>query len=246
MAEELGHDEQMLRTFTAVFAGQVALGPVEIDVTALRRGRTMSQLSATVCNPGAEGGAHRAGGLRRRAHAASSSPTSRCPTCPGTRRCRRSATARRRTAPEEFLRDPLPFWSTRSRASPRSATRRGRTTSRPLPSGRPGSGSTTPRCCPTGASIRSRTSCSADMMPGAVAEKLGPVPDRGLVRAERRPHRPPVQAGARPAGSSATTRPAGRATATPRWRWRCGTRPTGPLVAYATQVMFFTFPEGWS
>ena len=56
MAEELGHDEQPLRTFTAVFAGQVALGPVEIDVTVLRRGRTMSQLSATVRNPGAKAG----------------------------------------------------------------------------------------------------------------------------------------------------------------------------------------------
>src|SRR3954468_11072372 len=56
MAQELDHPEQALRTFTAVFAGQVALGPVEIDVTPLRRGRTMSQLSATVRNPGAKAG----------------------------------------------------------------------------------------------------------------------------------------------------------------------------------------------
>jgi acyl-CoA thioesterase len=56
MAETLAAPEQTLRTFTAVFAGQVGVGPVEIDVTVLRRGRSMSQLTATVRNPGAAAG----------------------------------------------------------------------------------------------------------------------------------------------------------------------------------------------
>jgi acyl-CoA thioesterase len=56
MAAELAVPEQTVRTFSAVFAGQVAAGPVEIDVTVLRRGRSMSQLSATVRNPGRSAG----------------------------------------------------------------------------------------------------------------------------------------------------------------------------------------------
>lgn len=56
MARELAHPEQTLRTLTAMFAGQVRGGPVEVDVRVLRRGRSMSQLTATVRNPGAEAG----------------------------------------------------------------------------------------------------------------------------------------------------------------------------------------------
>jgi acyl-CoA thioesterase len=56
MAEVLGEPSQTLRSCTAVFAGQVAAGPVEVDVTVLRRGRSMSQLQATVRNLGAEAG----------------------------------------------------------------------------------------------------------------------------------------------------------------------------------------------
>lgn len=48
----LDEPSQTLRTVTAVFAGKVATGPVEIDATVLRRGRSMSQLTATVRNPG--------------------------------------------------------------------------------------------------------------------------------------------------------------------------------------------------
>ena len=56
MARELGDPTQRLRTITAVFAGQVACGPVEVEVQVLRRGRSMSQLAATVRNVGAEAG----------------------------------------------------------------------------------------------------------------------------------------------------------------------------------------------
>jgi len=56
MVAELADPAQTLRTQTSVFAGQVAAGPVEVDVTVLRRGRSMSQLTATVRNPGADAG----------------------------------------------------------------------------------------------------------------------------------------------------------------------------------------------
>jgi acyl-CoA thioesterase len=54
---ELGHTEQTLRTCTAVFAGQVTAGPLTINVDVLRRGRSATQLLATVTNEGADSGA---------------------------------------------------------------------------------------------------------------------------------------------------------------------------------------------
>jgi acyl-CoA thioesterase len=56
MERVLGHPEQTLRTITAMFAGKVDVGEVEIEVHALRRGRSMSQLTATVRNRGADAG----------------------------------------------------------------------------------------------------------------------------------------------------------------------------------------------
>lgn len=56
MQLELASPEQRLRTMTTVFAGQVVPGPVEIDVTVLRRGRSMSQLTATTRNVGGDAG----------------------------------------------------------------------------------------------------------------------------------------------------------------------------------------------
>ena len=57
MLAELDLPAQRLRSVTTVFAAQVRSGPVEIDVTLLRRGRSMSQLSAIVRNPGEAAGA---------------------------------------------------------------------------------------------------------------------------------------------------------------------------------------------
>jgi acyl-CoA thioesterase len=56
MGALLGDPNQALRSMSVVFAGQVACGPVEVDVQLLRRGRSMSQLLATVRNPGAAAG----------------------------------------------------------------------------------------------------------------------------------------------------------------------------------------------
>lgn len=47
-AAELANPEQRLRSVSTVFAAQVPVGPVVIDVEVLRRGRSMSQVTATV------------------------------------------------------------------------------------------------------------------------------------------------------------------------------------------------------
>lgn len=56
MARELDHPDQRLRSLTTVFAAQVPAGPVTVDVSVLRRGRTMSQALATVRAEGADAG----------------------------------------------------------------------------------------------------------------------------------------------------------------------------------------------
>lgn len=56
MQAALADPAQKLRSVNGVFAGQVADGPVEIEVTVLRRGRSVSQLRAELRNPGAAAG----------------------------------------------------------------------------------------------------------------------------------------------------------------------------------------------
>jgi acyl-CoA thioesterase len=56
MAVELGVPDHALRSLTTVFATAVPAGPVTIDVDVLRRGRSLSQASATVRAEGASAG----------------------------------------------------------------------------------------------------------------------------------------------------------------------------------------------
>ena len=56
MIAELGQPEQTLRSVTTVFAAQVLPGPVDVDVTVLRRGRSISQVSAVARTPGTDAG----------------------------------------------------------------------------------------------------------------------------------------------------------------------------------------------
>jgi acyl-CoA thioesterase len=58
MAAELGDPDQRLRTQTTVFATAVPAGAVTIDVSVLRRGRSMSQVTATTRAAGADGVGH--------------------------------------------------------------------------------------------------------------------------------------------------------------------------------------------
>jgi len=56
-AEELHDPAHELRTCTTVFAGQVSAGELEIDVNVLRRGRSATQVAVSVRNVGAAAGA---------------------------------------------------------------------------------------------------------------------------------------------------------------------------------------------
>jgi acyl-CoA thioesterase len=56
MEQTVSDATQRLRSMTSVFAGPVSDGPVTIDVTVLRAGRSMSQLAATVRSVGATSG----------------------------------------------------------------------------------------------------------------------------------------------------------------------------------------------
>jgi acyl-CoA thioesterase len=55
-SEELADQTQQLRSCTAVFAGQVTAGDLEVAVKMLRRGRSASQVMASVQNRGANSG----------------------------------------------------------------------------------------------------------------------------------------------------------------------------------------------
>jgi acyl-CoA thioesterase len=56
MSQVLGDPAQRLRTLHTTFVGQVAHGPVDIEVELLRRGRSMSHLRAEVRNTGSPRG----------------------------------------------------------------------------------------------------------------------------------------------------------------------------------------------
>jgi acyl-CoA thioesterase len=56
MIATLGAPEQRLRSVTTVFAAPVRSGPVVIDVAVLRRGRSLSQVTATVRSVGEDAG----------------------------------------------------------------------------------------------------------------------------------------------------------------------------------------------
>jgi acyl-CoA thioesterase len=104
---EVGTSTHLLRTCTTVFAGQVASGPLVVEVQVLRKGRSATQVLATVANDGAGSGATVLavfGGPRRGPTFVDVSP----PDVPPPSACR----SYRDPLPagvEAF--DPLPFWS---------------------------------------------------------------------------------------------------------------------------------------
>ena len=174
MAEELGHAEQQLRTFTAVFAGQVAArpgrdrrhgaAPRPDDVAAQRHGS----------QPGRDGRPDRASrcsaptregfDVHRPRHARRPPPEE----CPSFR------DGLPPEAPEEFLRDPLPFWEQVVEGEPAighppwedyEPVTSERATWQRLDD---------PPLLPDGRLDPVAYLVLCDMMPGAVGEKLGP------------------------------------------------------------------------
>ena len=105
-ATEVHDPSQQLRTCTTVFAGQVSAGDLEVDVSVLRRGRSATQVTATVRNPGSAAGATVLavyGGPRRGPDFVDVAP----PKVPAPRDC----PSYRDPAPEGVVKpDPFPFW----------------------------------------------------------------------------------------------------------------------------------------
>jgi acyl-CoA thioesterase len=109
MEHVLAVPEQSVRSLSAVFAGQVGGGPVDVEVSVLRKGRSMSQLTATVRNPGTAAGltAVAVFGASRRGFDFTDLDY---PDVPGPEGLR----SFRDPIPEgvdfEFWRDPMPLW----------------------------------------------------------------------------------------------------------------------------------------
>jgi acyl-CoA thioesterase len=236
MAVELNAPDEVLRSLTTVFAAQVPPGPVDIDVTVLRRGRTMSQATATVRSTGAHSGhsavavfgVGRAGFEFTEITAPVVAPPEQCPS----------------------FRDPLPegvtgfppatFWD---RVESRVAVGHA-----PWDDWEPSSSERVywyrfddPPVQDDGALDPLAVVTLCDTMPGAVGERMGPGlpmwfgPSADLtVHVLGRATSPWLLAHnrARHAGDGYAS------VETALWD------PAQGLVAYATQMMFFSFPDG--
>ncbi len=242
MERVLGHPEQTLRTLTAMFAGVVRGGPVEVDVRALRRGRSMSQLTATVRNPGNDAGltAIAAFGAPRRGYEFTELVM---PDVPGPDDLR----GFRDPLPEgidfEFDGDPFPFWDRGHRVPPgdrpatvgalRGGPRRGRLLVSPRPPAARGR-----RLARRDRRHRDRRHDARTGGPEARARRR----TTGSRRASTSPTT--CSARARPGWLLAhqRARHAGDGYASVESALWDPAGPNGPtLVGYATQLMLFTF-----
>jgi acyl-CoA thioesterase len=238
MAAFLGDASQSLRSMSVVFAGQVAGGPVEIEVQALRRGRSMSQLQATVRIPGAAAGltAIAVFGAPRRGFEFTELEM---PSVPGPDGLR----SYRDPVPEdvdfEFDGPPMPFWEEIIECRPADR----------LPPWEPQVPGTAdcsywyrlddPPVLDDGRLDPLAAIVLCDTMPGAVSEKLGPESGRWFgPSADFTIH---LLGSASPGWLVARNRArhAGGGYASVEMELWDPTDRT--LVAYATQVMFFAF-----
>jgi acyl-CoA thioesterase len=241
MIAELDDEAQRLRSISVVFAAPVQDGDVDIDVTVLRRGRSMSQCSATVHNPGAPAGTTAVavfGAVRRGYTFTDATP----PEVPPALECPSFRDGPPPDIDFEFDRDPFPFWNQIE--------------------GRPAYGHAPWEEYEPTSSLR----CSwyrfddpprlddgrwdplavvalCDTMPGAVSERLGPQSDRWIPpSADCTIHLLDDMNGEWLLGVN-RARHAGQGYASVDMEmWDMdGAHPR--LVAYSTQVMFFSFPR---
>jgi acyl-CoA thioesterase len=237
MADTLGDATQTPRTLTAVFAGKVDAGPVEIDVQVLRRGRSMSQLTATVRNPGQEAGltAIAAFGAPRRGF---SFTDLQMPAVDGPEGRRSFRDPLPDGVEFEFTRPPMPFWEEIVEARPVI----GRPPWEPFEDGPAETASwyriDDPPVLPDGTLHPAALIVVCDTMPGAVGQKLGP--DAGPwfgPSVDLTVHLlEPAPAGWLLAHNRARHAGDGYASVD-QSLWTAD----GRLVAYATQLMFFAF-----
>ena len=224
-----------------MFAGQVRPGAVEIDVTVLRRGRSISQMRVAVRNPGAAAGyeALAVFGAERDGFSFTDAvvpdgvqpphecPSFRDPPPPGVER-----------------RAPFDFWlNVEGRPTLGHA---------PWEEYEPESSLRgywyrfdDPPRADDGAWDPYALVALCDTMPGAVAERVGPRRRSPMVAAQRRLHGPPLRRGPGRVGARGQPGPArGRGLRLGRHGDLGRGRSRAPrLVAYATQTMVFSFPK---
>lgn len=238
MAQVLADSGQVLRSMSVVFAGQVACGSVEIEVDVLRRGRSMSQLTATVRNPGASAGLTAIavfGASRRGFEFTDLQP----PSVDGPDGLRSFRDPLPEGVEFEFDRPPMPFWEEIIECRPAM----GRPPWEPFEDG-PAECAywyrlDDPPVLDDGRLDPAAAIVLCDTMPGAVGQKLGPQSGPWFgPSADFTIH---LLGPARPGWLLAHNRArhAGDGYASVEMTlWD----PAGPtLVAYATQMMFFTF-----
>ena len=230
----LDQPDQVLRTCTAVFAGPVTAGPLEIDVTVLRRGRSASQLTATVHNADEPSGTTVLAVFGSRRRGPSFVELVR-PTVAPPEHCR----SFRGPLPAGVEQGgPMPFWS---RVEGRSALGHA-----PWEDWEPAAAEAAtwlrfddPPVGDDGALDPLAVVTLADRMPGSVRERLGPGGDPWFApSADLTVHLfEPARTGWLLAHDRARWADDGWASAeTALWA------EDGTLVAYATQMMIFSYP----
>ena len=232
-AVEVADPTQKLRTCTAVFAGQVAAGELEVDVTVLRRGRSATQVTATVRNRGEAAGTTTVavfGAARRGPTFVDVTP----PQVPSPLQC----PSYRDPAPPGFSMEQRPFWD---RVEGRAALGHA-----PWDHFEPtGSDAATwlrfddPPVSDDGSLDPLAVLTLADRMPGSVDEMIGHEGDRWFApSADLTFHMfEPADTTWLLAHDRARWADDGWASAeTTLWT------ESGKLVAYATQMMLFTYP----
>jgi acyl-CoA thioesterase len=245
MGAELAHPEQSLRSLSAVFAGVVHAGPVDIDVTVLRRGRTVSQAVATVRNPGADAGltAIAAFGADRRGHEFTDLVPPDAPSpdeCPSFR----DPWPDDVPPPDEEWVEP-PFWDRILECRPANGHPPWEHEWEPTTSERISwYRLDEPPVRDDGTLDPLALVVVADTMPGAVSEKIGPRSDQWFAPSvDLTMH---LFGPARPGwllGRNQARRATGGYASTDMELWSADPDGDGyDLVAYSTQQMLFTFP----
>lgn len=240
MAHHLDDETARLRTLHTTFVGQVAHGAVEIDVEVLRRGRSMSHVRAEVCSAGSQRGHVTTavfGRPRRGFEFVDVAP----PAVPPPEEC---PSFRDPPPPGVPRFEPMPFWEHRVEGrnaighppwedyTPTSSDRA--TWFRlDVPAHRP-DGTLDPLALVV----------LCDVMPGAVGERVGPSDQPWFgPSVDLTVH---LLDDCRSAWILAHNRArhAGDGYASAEMAlWDMGARDEPRLVAYATQVLFFAFPD---
>ncbi|MCU1366227.1 MAG: acyl-CoA thioesterase-like protein [Ilumatobacteraceae bacterium] len=236
MEDALGDPAQCLRTMHTLFVGQVAQGELEIEVDVLRRGRSMSHVRAEIRNPGAASG-HITTAVFGRVRDGFEFTELRRPDVPAPDDC---PSFRDPPPPGTPVWTPMPFWATRVEGRAALGVAPWEVVEHRTAEQATWYRLDDPPWLDDGVRIDPLSIVMlADIMPGAIGQRLGPTarpwfgPSVDLtVHVFGDCHSPWVLA-------HNTARWAGDGYASIDQAIWDGDR----LIAYATQVSYFTFPE---